>query len=106
MQVTVTEHDLLNGVINSYTSDPIARAITRLGLSQVRVGREQISFIQGGERVFLPLHPNAKQFLKRLAYGDRHEMLKVKRNKKGDVVGSEPFTFPLVVNAQTEVAAA
>lgn len=89
--VRVEFEDLVQGIINSPTSDPIALALQRAGLPKVIVGEHRISFAQGPKRVFADIPPVLQTFRRQLRYRDRFEALEVIRDKKGNVVGHKPM---------------
>lgn len=96
INITLVHDDLVKGVINSYTSDPVALAAQRAGLQNPVVGRKAITFTQGRERVRAEMSPALQRFVKALAFGERHEALKVKRGKN-DSISHEPVTFVVTV---------
>lgn len=93
--LTITHEDLLAGILNSPTSDPIALAAQRVGLLNPRVGLTGMSFAHGQGRAHVPFGPELKQFVSKLAYGDKYEILPVIRDKKGNITGHEPAVFQL-----------
>lgn len=106
MQITVTHEDLLKGIINSPTSDPVALAAQRAGLLNPIVGRHRISVKHGTGRAYGDLSPALKAFRQELTYGDRYEILDVVRNKKGEPTGHKPATFDITFSSSQELKAA
>lgn len=99
----ITYDDLLQGIVNSPTSDPIALAAQRAGLQHPFVNYRSISFDHGLGRATLPFGPELRTFRRRLEYGDRHEMLRVKRDKKGEISSYESVVFQLKPPQATQV---
>lgn len=93
--ITVTDKDMTQGVINSPTSDPIALAAQRAGAIQPRVGLRRLSVQTPEGRTFYELSPELQKFRRKLAYGDRYEMLEVTRDKKGNITGHKALSFTL-----------
>jgi hypothetical protein len=97
MQLTITQADLEKGIINSPTSDAVALAAQRAGLVRPLVGRTHISFDHGPTRQRVEMPIELKKFIAKLSYGERHEMLKMKRGRKEGQYHHEAavFTLPL-----------
>jgi hypothetical protein len=90
LPIQVTFDDIVKGIINSPSSDPVALAMQRAGLTSPLVGLQRVSFLHGSTRVYAELSPELKALRKFLAYGDRFEALEVIRDRKGNITGHKP----------------
>lgn len=93
-QISVLEADMVNGIINSPTSDPLALAFERAGMRQPSVGWKVVFYTdQAGIRHRAWLPDTAVQFRRRLRYTCRYEM-------------GVPFTFSISVGSARDDKAA
>lgn len=99
MKISVTLDDLKVGVINAPSGDPLALAIQRAipKAKDVRVGAKLVHYLMGEKWLVSALPLTAIDFLHRLAYTDRFEMLEWKSVQKGKekIEFTVPFTFIL-----------
>lgn len=103
LNITITQADMLAGVINSQTSDPIALAAQRAGLTQVKVGLHRMSFAHGNQLFSVEMPADLKQFRRDLTYGDRHEALRHGK-VKGKFTEHIARTFGLKVQFAAKVS--
>lgn len=107
LTIAVLPSDMKKGVINSLTADPFALACQRAGLKDVKVGRRTLTYshttfqpyltdegetlmVEVKDEVCIPLPHEAVEWLAKLTYTDRFEMLKT--DKKGHYI---PACFTL-----------
>ena len=114
LTIAVLPSDMKKGIINSRTTDPFALACQRAGLVDVEVGRKTLSYahithqpyrteegiemmVEVRDIVTIPLPDDAQEWLNRLTYTDRFEMLRT--DKKGVYIPARftltsPLPFP------------